>query len=84
MVSWLQGSGRRRPACQHALRGCMRVFLRLEKVLRSQQPCGLLLVGSQVVMFQGVGVQASACGVRAQCPANKLQRSGIRTLHSAG
>ena len=46
--------------------------LRLGTVLRSQQPCVLLLVGSQVVMFQGV--QVSPCGFRAQYPANKLQR----------
>ena len=58
--------------------------LRLGTVLRSQQPCDHLLVGSQVVMFQGVGVQASPCNSRVQYPANKLQRSGLRALHSAG
>ena len=26
MISWLWGAGRRRPACQYAPRGCMRVF----------------------------------------------------------
>ena len=63
MVSWLQGG-----AAQLAsmLFGVACEFFAAWDGAAKQQPCDLLLVGSQVVMFQGVGVQASPCGFRAR------------------
>ena len=51
--------------------------LRLGTVLRSQQPCDLLLVGSQAVMFQGAGVQASEKRIGVKIGVNIDSKLGV-------